>query len=274
MAGEEKVFRVEVLKFRTGLGALAVGSGEDDFADDCFSAPAAVDELGGEPVEKFGVGGPRAHETEILGGFDDAGAEEFLPDAVDRDAADEGVVGGGEPVGEVEAGGGAGVGCEGRKEAGGVRGDGDAEGFVVAADAEVGLARGGVFGEDIGLGERRVLLFEGFQLLVKLVKSRLLIVRLADGEVVVADEVVFENQAITVGSVGGFFAHDALAVAAFGEFEEAVPGQIPVGAFAGLGGGLEHVLLPGGLEFANLVFSDEGFAFGVVFGVAEGFFAR
>ena len=69
--------------------------------------------------------------AEVVAGFDEAGAEELLPEAVDGDAGGEGMVGADEPLGEVEAGGVFFVGKRG-EERGGVAVDGSG-GFVIEA---------------------------------------------------------------------------------------------------------------------------------------------
>ena len=54
-------------------------------------------------VEEFGVAGPHALGTEVFGCFDEAGAEELLPEAVDGDAGGEGILLVNEPFCEVHA---------------------------------------------------------------------------------------------------------------------------------------------------------------------------
>jgi hypothetical protein len=51
-----------------------------------FEAPAGVAEFDGEPVEEVFVEGHFALDAEVFGGFDEAGAEEELPEPVDLDA--------------------------------------------------------------------------------------------------------------------------------------------------------------------------------------------
>ena len=61
-------------------------------------APAAADELGGQPVEQFGMRRALAHDAEIAGRADDAAAEVIMPDAIDHDARGQRIVGVGEPL--------------------------------------------------------------------------------------------------------------------------------------------------------------------------------
>ena len=68
--------------------------------------PAVFDEVHGEPIEQFGMGGPRTLVAEVTGAFDDAAAENHLPEAVHRDAGGERMIGPDDPFREVEAGGG------------------------------------------------------------------------------------------------------------------------------------------------------------------------
>ena len=89
-------------------------------------------------VEEPGVGGPHALGAEVFGCFDDAGAEELLPEAIDGDTGGEGILLIHEPVGEVHAGGRVSCGVEWREKGGGVSGDFGAELVVVTSDAYVG----------------------------------------------------------------------------------------------------------------------------------------
>ena len=63
-------------------------------------APSAGGELGGQPVEQLGVRGRVALAAEIVGSSHDALAEVALPDAVHNHAAQQGLVGRGEPQGQ------------------------------------------------------------------------------------------------------------------------------------------------------------------------------
>ena len=135
-AGEEAIFGVDLDEGGGDFGALAVGAAGDDETEEVLDVPAAVHEFDGEPVEQFGVAGFLALQAEVLDAFDEAGAEEGLPVAVDGDAGGQRVVAGDEPVGEVEA-----IGAlAGWRSAG--EGDGhgtddlDGGGFVVGAFVE------------------------------------------------------------------------------------------------------------------------------------------
>ena len=61
------------------------------------------DEVHGEPVEQFRMARALALESEVLGGPDDALAEQHLPEVVHGDAASQGILGGGQPAREAEA---------------------------------------------------------------------------------------------------------------------------------------------------------------------------
>ncbi len=61
--------------------------------------PLVGDEVAGEPVEQFRVGGRAAAVAEVAGGGDEAGVEAELPETVDDDAGGEGVIRGGDPRG-------------------------------------------------------------------------------------------------------------------------------------------------------------------------------
>ena len=65
-----------------------------------LDAPALADELGGQPIEQFGIRRQRAHLAEIAGRADDAGAEVPSPDAIDHHARRQRIVVGGDPFGQ------------------------------------------------------------------------------------------------------------------------------------------------------------------------------
>ena len=130
---------------------MAVGPAGHDGADEVLEVPLVLYEVGGEPVEEFGVEGDFGLDAEVLGAFEKADAEEFLPESVDGDAGGEGVVGGDEPAGEVESAGWL-VSLERRKKSGRVGGDFFA-GLLVGADGEdVGFAALFLIGHDHDLG--------------------------------------------------------------------------------------------------------------------------
>ncbi len=74
-------------------GLLAIGVAEEDEAVDGLEAPLVFEELVGEPVEEFGVGGSVAAEAKVARCGNDAGAEVMMPEAVDDDSAGERVCG-------------------------------------------------------------------------------------------------------------------------------------------------------------------------------------
>ncbi|MFM1944910.1 MAG: hypothetical protein RI897_3892 [Verrucomicrobiota bacterium] len=57
LAGEEDVGGIDFFELGGGCGALAVGLGGGDEFEDGFGIPAGLDELDGEVIEEFGVGG-------------------------------------------------------------------------------------------------------------------------------------------------------------------------------------------------------------------------
>ncbi len=100
--------------------------------------------------------------SEVFGGFDESGAVDLLPESVDGDASGEGVLGIGEPLGEVHAGGDGAGGFEWGEEVWGVALDGVSKLVVVAADANAGVTWGGAITHDHGTAD----VFEEFVFLV------------------------------------------------------------------------------------------------------------
>ena len=143
-APEEAVLRVNGAGGGVVGGGLLVGGGEEDAAVEFFERPAGGDEVDGEGIEEFGMGGQIAAEAEVAGGGDEAGAEVVHPDAVDEDAGGERVVGVDEGLGEFEAAGAVGKGLlVAAAEAGEGAGRGECAGVVgVAAEEDVGGFRG------------------------------------------------------------------------------------------------------------------------------------
>ncbi len=76
-----------------GVGQLAIGVAEEDEAVDRFEAPLVFEELIGEPVEEFGVGGSITAESKVAGCGNDACSEVVMPEAVDDDSAGEWICG-------------------------------------------------------------------------------------------------------------------------------------------------------------------------------------
>ena len=130
-----------------------------------FDVPAAFAEFDGEPVEKGLIARGVADDAEVFCGFDEAGAEDFLPEAIDGDASGQGVIRGSEPCGETEPvfGGVGGHGVEGL-EGGGF--DLFARLIVVAAEEDVSGGRGVAFflldvGDGTAVADGDAFLFEG-----------------------------------------------------------------------------------------------------------------
>src|SRR5262249_26787123 len=80
------VLRVFFELLRRRNRCLSISRGHDDHLDEPLHVPTRFAELDGHPVEQFRVGRQLAADAEIAGGPYDAGAEDFLPEAVDRDA--------------------------------------------------------------------------------------------------------------------------------------------------------------------------------------------
>src|SRR5437870_8549011 len=81
---------------------------------------------------------------------------------------------------------------------------------------------------------------------------------------VIADEMISEHIALTLGALGGILAHDLLAVTAFGKFEQTVPGEVPICTFAGMRRGAKHILLPLGLELRNVILLNQRLSLGAI----------
>ena len=64
--------------------------------------PTGLAEFDREPVQKFLVRRPRAHDAEVIRRLHDTGAENLLPDAVHGDPREQGVLGFEQPPGEFE----------------------------------------------------------------------------------------------------------------------------------------------------------------------------
>ena len=105
--------------------------------------PAVLDEVDGQPVQQFRMGGPGALVSEITGGLYDAASEDHLPHAVHCDAGSERMIRAGDPLGEIEAGG-AGVSSERRQDGGHAGSHFIARLVVGSADEDVGFAQPGL----------------------------------------------------------------------------------------------------------------------------------
>ncbi len=138
-AGEQTVVGIAGEEIGGDAGRLSIGGGGDEETDEGLGVPAGVAVVECEPVEEIGMTGHFALGTEILGGADEAFAEELLPETIGGDAGGEWVVRAEEPAGEVEAGGGA-LGLERREDSWDTAGDLVA-GFVIgAADHDEAVA--------------------------------------------------------------------------------------------------------------------------------------
>ncbi len=65
-----------------------------------FETPAVLDQLGGQPVEQFGMRGAAAVEAEVVGRIDQAHAEVIMPQPIDDHPREQRIVGMGDPRGQ------------------------------------------------------------------------------------------------------------------------------------------------------------------------------
>src|SRR5205085_11085678 len=122
-ASEQAILRIGLEFFWSNARVLAVGGGSDDEANRMFNIPSrlrgtaavriqdTIAEFAGEPIEQFRMGGPFALGAEIIGGLDQASAEELLPEPIHFDPGCERVLGTDEPTREIEA-----IGCSVRAQ--------------------------------------------------------------------------------------------------------------------------------------------------------------
>ena len=82
---------------------LAIGAGSHDQAMHVLEAITALDELDRQPIEEFGMRRPAAVEAEVVGSIDEANAEVIMPEAIDQDPAEEGIVGRVNRLGQLQA---------------------------------------------------------------------------------------------------------------------------------------------------------------------------
>src|SRR5438132_1655777 len=98
--GVLETVRVQMESSRLGASKLASMGG----ADEVFDEPGGLAGFNGEVVEQFAVAGGFVLGTQVFETGGEAGAEELFPEAVGEDSGGEGVFGGDDPFGEVEAG--------------------------------------------------------------------------------------------------------------------------------------------------------------------------
>lgn len=224
---------------------------------EAFETPAVVHEVGGEPVEEFGVGGRVAETAEVAGGGGEALTEVLLPNAVDEDAGGQGVLAGGDPAGE--GGAAAGAVREG-SDFGGCGGEDDGEawgdGAVAFASGDEGGrgVRSEVAGDHGGRERGWFEVIEGGEVLAECVEFFFVSAFDAGVEVVpfVGDLTPCEGSdgAFFGGAIGFWFGEDGLD---FGrEFADGVAaGGVAIGLFgeadelAETGGGFFPCLLAG-----------------------------
>ena len=99
---EQPVVRILGELVRRAERHLAVGGGGQHLPVESLHVPAALAEIDGQPVEQLRVRGRLALAAEIVGGLDDADAENLLPHAIDGHARGERMIFGKEPARETE----------------------------------------------------------------------------------------------------------------------------------------------------------------------------
>ena len=107
----EAVLGIDLRRVGTPLAGLAVSRRGDHELVDGLEAPAAGHEIAREPIEQLGMRGRVADDAEIAGRGDDAAAEMVLPEPIDDDACRQGMIGAGEPCGQLGAAAGGGAGA-------------------------------------------------------------------------------------------------------------------------------------------------------------------
>ena len=82
------------------VGALAVGGGEHNFADQPFHRPAIFHEPNGEVIQQFGVAWLGAEQAKVARRGDEATPEKHRPDTVYDDTCSKGVTRGNDRLGQ------------------------------------------------------------------------------------------------------------------------------------------------------------------------------
>ena len=90
--------------FLAGDGGLAVGGGGDHLLDRSLGVPSVVPEIGGQPVDQVGVGGPISLRSEVARGVGKPPAEDGLPMTIGGDSCRQGMFGVDQPLGHAESG--------------------------------------------------------------------------------------------------------------------------------------------------------------------------
>ena len=107
--GEEAIARVALEHGGSGEGRLPIGRTREEGAEEVLLTPTVRHELDCEPVEQRLMSGRRRAQAEVVGGLDQALAEDGLPKPVDGDAGGGGRTGIDQPASEGEAIGGGGM---------------------------------------------------------------------------------------------------------------------------------------------------------------------
>ena len=102
-AREQPVLRVLLELLRRAPRPTGGRSAEvDQQLEEPLHVPARLAELDGQPVEQLGMRGKLAADAEVAGRADQAGAEDLLPEPVDRDAGRQRVLGPEQPLRQAE----------------------------------------------------------------------------------------------------------------------------------------------------------------------------
>ena len=102
-ACQQAVLRIAFGERRTDRGRLLIGRRRNEQLEHALGIPAAIAIVDRQPIEQLGMRRGFALRAELLGRFDDADAEQLLPQAIDGHARGERIVGVDEPIGQAEA---------------------------------------------------------------------------------------------------------------------------------------------------------------------------
>ncbi len=96
-ARQQAIVRVFLALLGRDGGRLPVGRRLDEQPEESLDVPARFAEFDGQPVEQLGMRRQLAGDAEVAGGAHQAGAEDLLPEAVDRHAGGQGMLGPDQP---------------------------------------------------------------------------------------------------------------------------------------------------------------------------------
>ena len=98
-AGEKDIFRIFFHARLVAARRLAIGGGHQDEFVKLFGRFVAQ-KLAGEKIEKLRMRRRRTLNAKITRRGDDSAAEVIVPDAIDKDAGNEGILRADQPIGE------------------------------------------------------------------------------------------------------------------------------------------------------------------------------